>query len=260
VSAKSFIRFVAGTVPADTSREPERELERAKENAGRLPGLRSPLAKLLHALNQPLTGLQCSMEVALASPRTGEQYEHGLRQGLELTGRMRALVEAIREVADVDEENREAKNGKEKTGKEKNPSPPETIELKNILRGIVEDLGPVAEAKKVRLEFHCGVWSSLPTTIRAGRQEMTAAAFRLLESAITLADCQSALRIEAKGTAENGWIRLRWHGRAAPEFCPPELGLLVAQAGWERAGARWRRERRENLETITIELPPCIPE
>ena len=63
---------------------------------------RGPLAQLLHALNQPLTGLQCSMEVALASPRTVEQYAQGLREGLELTERMRALVEAIREVADVD--------------------------------------------------------------------------------------------------------------------------------------------------------------
>ena len=33
-------------------------------------GKRSPLGQLLHALNQPLTGLQCSMEVALAVPRT----------------------------------------------------------------------------------------------------------------------------------------------------------------------------------------------
>jgi C4-dicarboxylate-specific signal transduction histidine kinase len=232
VSAKSFIRLVTGTVPAEP------------ENGGKVPRLRSPLAKLLHALNQPLTGLQCSMEVALATPRRREQYEEGLRQGLELTGRMRALVEAIREVAKVEEEG---------------PPLAETIELKNILRGIVEDLGPVAEAKGVRIEFHGGVSSSLPTTIRAGRQEMTAAVFRLLESAITLADGQSALRIEAKGTAENGWVRLRWHGPALPESCPPELGLLVAQAAWERAGARWRRERSENLETITIELPPCIP-
>jgi len=73
------------------------------EDARRKTANRSPLAQLLHALNQPLTGLQCSMEVALGRPRTNEEYVQGLRQGLELTGRMRALVQAIREVAEVEE-------------------------------------------------------------------------------------------------------------------------------------------------------------
>src|SRR5271155_2287298 len=65
---------------------------------------RSPLGQLLHALNQPLTGLQCSMEVALAAPRTPEQYARGLREGLELTERMRTLVEAIWNAAVGEEE------------------------------------------------------------------------------------------------------------------------------------------------------------
>ncbi len=63
---------------------------------------RSPLERLLHGLNQPLTGLQCSMEVALASPRSVEYYVERLRDGLALTERMRALVEAMREVVDVE--------------------------------------------------------------------------------------------------------------------------------------------------------------
>ncbi len=32
---------------------------------------RSPLAHLLHALNQPLTGLECSLELAVAGPDAG---------------------------------------------------------------------------------------------------------------------------------------------------------------------------------------------
>jgi hypothetical protein len=44
------------------------------------------MEQLLHGLNQPLTGLQCSMEVALAAPRTVEYYTQRLREGLELTG------------------------------------------------------------------------------------------------------------------------------------------------------------------------------
>src|ERR1700676_3753274 len=65
-----------------------------------LPRGRSPLAHLLHALNQPLTGLQCSMELALSGPRRPEECVRTLREGLELTERMRILVEAIRELTD----------------------------------------------------------------------------------------------------------------------------------------------------------------
>jgi hypothetical protein len=61
----------------------------------------SPLTHLLHALNQPLTGLQCSLELAVAGPRRTEQYIRTLREGLELSARMRLLVEAIRELTDT---------------------------------------------------------------------------------------------------------------------------------------------------------------
>jgi signal transduction histidine kinase len=199
---------------------------------------RSPLAVLLHALNQPLTGLQCSMEVALASPRTCEQYVQSLRQGLELTERMRALVEAIREVANAEE------------GKNRRP---ETIELKDILREAFEDLAPVAETKSVDIVLDCVVPSSL--AMRADRRSMASAVFRLLESALSLANPGSVLRIETGGTPAHAWIRVNWHGGIVPAFLRPELGLLIAQAGWERAGAEWERERTEDLETVAVRLP-----
>jgi hypothetical protein len=42
-----------------------REVQLANATSLANASIRSPLARLLHALNQPLTGLQCSMEVAL---------------------------------------------------------------------------------------------------------------------------------------------------------------------------------------------------
>src|SRR5262249_4305269 len=60
-------------------------------------------AQLLHALNQPVTGLQCSLELALAGPRTERRYVDCIEGGLELTERMRHLVMAIRELVDVEE-------------------------------------------------------------------------------------------------------------------------------------------------------------
>jgi len=203
---------------------------------------RSPLAQLLHALNQPVTGLQCSMEIALASPRTPGQYVQGLRQALELTERMRALVEAIREVAD---------------GKEENNPESKSIDLKTLLREVADDLEPVAKGKGVCITLECSAGFS--GVVKAGRQKLAAAVFRLLESALSLADRGSALQIEMGPAAEvgedNGWIRIRWHASGPPAgLSRPELGLLVAQAGWERVGAVWERDRIENIETVTIRL------
>ncbi|MGA7216939.1 MAG: hypothetical protein WBX38_01410, partial [Candidatus Sulfotelmatobacter sp.] len=198
---------------------------------------RTPLAQLLHALNQPLTGLQCSMEVALAAPRTCDSYVQTLRQGLELTERMRILVEAIREVADVD------------VG---SSQPPES-DLKDMLRQAFEDLAPVAETKRVDIVLECVAPALLAA--RGDRRRLASAVFRMLESGLSLADSGSVLRVETGGTSEEAWIRIRWLGGAAPAFLRPELGLLIAQAGWEQAGARWERERVENLETVTVRLP-----
>jgi signal transduction histidine kinase len=205
---------------------------------------RRPLAQLLHALNQPLTGLQCSMEVALACPRTVEQYVQGLREGLELTERMRALVEAIREVADVDA----VDSGKE-PGRE-------TTELRSLLNEIVGDLAPVAESKCLRLTL---VSSDSDLMVRAKRPHLAALMFRLLESALSLAEWGSALRIEADRMLNQApshvRIRIEWRAKVSRSaFSRSELGLLVVQAGLERVGAEWRREHAEDLETLTINL------
>jgi signal transduction histidine kinase len=218
----------------------------AAEGAAGLPqkAARSVLAQLLHALYQPLTGLQCSMEVALARPRTAEQYASSLREGLELTERMRILVEAIGEVSDADVD-AEMKGDK---------SEQKELEWSTLLREVVDDLAPVAEVNRVQITLDCPDTSSIQ--VRAGRLRLATALFRLLESALSLAAGGSDLRIEAGAAAAEVWLRVRWSGGAPPvAFSRPELGLLVAQAGWERAGAQWERERIETLETVTIRLP-----
>jgi hypothetical protein len=256
-------------VSASASGEGQRE-ENAECGLDGATGGRSPLARLLHALNQPLTGLQCSMEVALAGARTPEQYRQGLRDGLELTGRMRALVEALREVADGVEEKEEKNKNKDKNENKNENKEPETTELKTLLRDVVDDLQPVAGMKGVRITLDCAASS---VRVNAGRQKLLAIVFRFLEAALSLADGGSAIEIESGGRPDEdeAWIRVRWHGGLRQsEFSRPELGLLVAQAGWESVGGRWERERTENLvtenlvtenlvtenlETVTVRLP-----
>jgi signal transduction histidine kinase len=232
------------------------EEKSAREEASiPLSRARRPLEQLLHGLNQPLTGLQCSMEVALASMRTPEQYVQGLREGLELTERMRALVEAIREVVEAGQEQEEEKNVEEK--KENQEKAQETIELQVLLREAADGLGPVAEEKGVRMTLESAAPHpySYPLPVRAERRRLGTVAFRFLESALSLAARGSAVRIETGGEPAGAWIRVRWHAaRPRTEFSRPELGLLVAQAGWERIGGEWVRERIESRETVTIRL------
>ena len=206
------------------------------------PAGRSPLAHLLHALNQPLTGLQCSLELALIGPRTVEQHVHSLRDGLELTGRMRVLVEAIRELVDLQEAEAEKM---------------EAIGLGSLLRGTVEELLPVAEAKNVRIMLEVGV---CPLLIQVERNRLSVAGFRFLESAVSRAAGGSILQITASAEGKEAHVSVRWEAgksliQTHASFSPSELGLLIAQAGWERAGAQWHAERTHEAETVTIRLP-----
>jgi signal transduction histidine kinase len=217
---------------------------------------RSPLAQLLHALNQPLTGLQCSMEVALACPRTVEQYVQGLRQGLELTERMRALVEAMREVADIEEEEQQAPQT-------------EMPELAAVLREVVDELRPVAEMKNVRIAADFSSASSAQVTGQrptgpgsprpgpAGQGSALARViFRLLDATLSMAAPGTDLRMETGSETSQLWVRIQWQA-AAPrsEYSRPELGLLISQAWMKRAGAEWERERAGELETLSIRRP-----
>ena len=214
---------------------------------------RRPLVALLHALNQPLTGLQCGMEVALAGPRSNEQYAQGVREWLELTGRMRDLVHAIREVADADAD-ADAESG-------------EDAELqralgwaawKILLQDVVEDLRLVAEAKRVCVALEQSESLDGPgLALKAGLRKLQTLLFRLIEAVLSLSAPGSKLWIVAGDANGEPGICIRWQGdRAAGALSRPELGLLVAEAGWERVGGAWRRERAEErmaLETITLE-------
>lgn len=209
---------------------------RANEN---LPKERSPLAHLLHALNQPLTGLQCSLELAAAGPLRPEEYVRTLHEGLELTGRMRILVEAIRELTDAQPSDLEAV---------------EAFQFDVLLRDTVDDLRPVAESRSVRLLLV----NPVPLTVRFDRRFLKALIFRLFDSALSLARKGSDLRIMVTPEPEQLCLVVSWKQGPAPQHSPfsrQELGLLIAQAGFEAAGVEWTYTRAETPQTCTVRLP-----
>jgi signal transduction histidine kinase len=203
---------------------------------------RSELAHLLHALNQPLTGLQCSMELAVSGPRSAEQYVRVLREGLELAARMRMLVEAIRELVDM---------------QQNEPSAIEDFQLDTLLRETVDGLRPVAEERGVHLVTQYD--GSL--TVQTDRRWLELALFRLLESVLSLARDGSECHISAGHAASGVLLAVSWTGGTAPEHSPfssAELGLLIAQASGQRI-AEWETRRSGGVDTCTIRLPLVSP-
>jgi hypothetical protein len=224
------------------------------EPSGVLTAGRSPLQHLLHALNQPLTGLQCSLELALVGQRTPEQYVRALSDGLQLTGRMSVLVGAIRELVETEEVREEEKPKANSSGRENLP----VIALDALLHETAEELRPAAEARKKQILLQCDA----PLPVHATRPRLAGAVFRFLDSTLSLTRPGGDLRIHAQ--AESGAARLQvlWDaGNEAehPPFSPPQLGLLIAEAAWKRLGGEWAQvpspEASGSLHTITARLP-----
>jgi len=223
----------------EKKREEKKVWKQKKKMSGDPMKGRSPLAHLLHALNQPLTGLQCSLELAAAGPRSHEQHVRTVREGLELTGRMRLLVEAIRELSEL--QPAEADDG-------------ESLALETLLRATVDDLLPVAESKRIRMIVTSG--EALP--VRGQRQQLTGLLFRVLECGLSLAREGGEMRVAAAREGDRTALRVSWIEGPPPAhspFSPAELGLLIAQAAWEQAGAEWTWQREQERQSCTIRLP-----
>jgi hypothetical protein len=248
------------------------EAERALVADG-IPGLltpsRSPLQHMLHALKQPLTGLHCSLELALVGQRTPEQYVRTLREGLELAGRMSVLVAAIGELVENQEEAQQEQqqvHANERDGPKsgKAAGEREVIALDALLRQVVDELQPVAGEKQGQILLHCNV----PLPVYASRHKLAGAVFRFLDSALSLTAPGGDLRIRAHAESGQARLQVRWDaGTEATklDLCSrPELGLLLAEAGWKRLGGDWSRERSPDPEktggfhTVVARLPLAV--
>lgn len=202
---------------------------------------RSMLVHLLHALNQPLTGLQCSLELATSVPRSNEEQVRTLREGLALTARMRLLVEALRELVHSSEM-------EEATSK---------LHLEAEVVDCVDQLRPVATARGV--EFRVDSHRVLP--IHADHNRVATVLLRTIAAALSLCREASVLRIEATAQADSAILTICWVPGAEPEFSPfsrPELGLVIAQAAWESSGGSWVELREESLRACTLQIPMAL--
>ena len=202
------------------------------------PLKQTALAHLLHALNQPLTGLQCSLELASSVPRSAEQQAHTVREGLALTARMRVLVEALRELVHSSD------------AAESIPD----LQLDAVLADCVDQLRPVAEVRGVGL--NAAIRDEL--FIQADRTRVATVLLRATGAALSLCREASDLQIEAAAEGDSAAVTISWVPGPAPEFSPfsrPELGLVIARAAWESSGGHWTELRDGNRYTCALAFP-----
>jgi len=179
------------------------------------------IADLLHAMNQPLTALQCSLELSASMQRTQEQYAATVRDALGLTERLRLLVEAMRELT---------------LSRAPEPGDLETFRLSVLLHEVTEELLPIAEHKSIMMQ----VLGNTDFCICATRASIRTGLFQFVEAALCVAEANSELKILGIPEAEAGCVVFSWRpigGLEHSPFSKPELGLLLAQHGLEQAGA-----------------------
>jgi hypothetical protein len=124
----------------------------------------------------------------------------------------------------------------------------------SLVQETVAELEPVAQEN----ENTIAIDGDDSLSVRANRREYTTLLFRLFDSALSLARPGSPLRISLFREADVVCLSITLSEGDRPEYSPfsrQELGLLIAQAGWERTGAAWTEARSNHTLTCTVRMP-----
>jgi hypothetical protein len=127
------------------------------------PNRQELFSRLFHDLNQPLTSLSCSLELALLAPHNAEQTQEVLQEALtrieqisHLTGCLHQLIEA---------------------GDPQDQSKP--IDIAAVALQVIEELTPVAESLQIELSLTgIGLW------LKCDHNRLRQALFHLVDSVL----------------------------------------------------------------------------
>ena len=114
----------------------------------------------LHKLSQPLTALQCSLELSLIRDQTSAEFRASVEAALENADRLRQSLLLLRELSDADDPG--------------DISAP--IDLQHLLQELREDLLPVFESAGGQFDMTCH-----PVRVRGNAARLTRAFFYLIE-------------------------------------------------------------------------------
>jgi hypothetical protein len=193
---------------------------------------REYLSEAFHSLSQPLTALQCGLELSIAVPRSQKEYERRIGEGLQSAGSLREMMSALRELVEAEDSGEDAKE----------------IELGELLSSLGDSLRKMALMYESELE----VQSPEPITVCASQEKLSRLLLFVAEEVVgrqgtmrvkaESVDRKVEIRIETDGTrvkkeAEGRtWRERVWEIRmnAADNYIATIGGVLrVSEAGYE---------------------------
>jgi len=132
----------------------------AESSAQEVAGHRAFVSDVFHSLSQPLTALQCSLELSLARDQTSQEFRASVEAALLNAERLRQRLLLLRELSEADDPG--------------DVSAP--VELHQLLQNLQEDFLPVFESADGRFDVTYG-----PVQVRGNAAKLTRAFFYLLE-------------------------------------------------------------------------------
>jgi signal transduction histidine kinase len=121
---------------------------------------RSLVSDVFHELSQPLTALQCSLELSLLRDQTSEEFRSSVEAALQNADRLRQSLLLLRELSDANDPG--------------DTSVP--VELQRLLKDLQEDFLPVFESVGGPFDVACD-----PVQVRGNAAKLNRAFFYLID-------------------------------------------------------------------------------
>jgi signal transduction histidine kinase len=168
----------------------------AERQAHDISSQSSFVSDVLHKLSQPLTALQCSLELSLARDQTSEEFRASVEAALQNAERLRQSLLLLRELSDADN-----------PGDVSFPVP-----LQQLLQELQQDFLPVCESASGYFTVSCH-----PVQVRGNGAKLRRAFFYLLEYLLRSPQ-RRKLRIRVQTHGMQAGIRMIFSDRgfAAP--------------------------------------------
>lgn len=207
----------------------------------------SLLPELLHALNQPLTALRCSLEMTLLQPRDSEEYRKRLRESLRLAEEITTLAGGIREMVEAERPSEHSQR----------------VDVSALLGTTVREFLPVAASTGVSLSLLCV--PSLAT--RGDPYQFSKAFLYLLDFILSHSSKGDELTIQASRDGAEIDVALELTKRralvaairAGKSTAKTYLAFLIARRIIEVEGGTVRLEREGTQVSLQIRMQQDPP-
>lgn len=231
-----FARLTAGSTAKDSGRASPGVSKELAAKRGQFPPGREPstpgslefTAAALHLLSQPLTALRGSLELALLTESSAEEYRRNLEESLALANHLAGLIRSLRRLIEL----------------ETHPEVSKTVPLKALVEKAAQDLRGMAESRNVGL----AIQADAACNVEAGPETMRQVALKAIHHAIDRSPAGKVVGISLASGDGRVFLAVSDQGeRLSPEdlerfFKPFSPGGAAARSSVE--GLEWLTAKR----------------